>query len=62
MPTRSAKVIQVIQTMTSVGTGTEVDPNRILLEFWSLDGQRLAVNDPIIQDTSPPPSPSQSRQ
>lgn len=43
---RSAKMIEVIEVKTCVGKGTAVDPNRIIVEFWSKDGQLLAVNDP----------------
>lgn len=43
----SAKVIQVIQTVSRIGTGSEKDPNRFVTRFWSLDGELLAVNDSI---------------
>lgn len=39
------EVIQVIQIKASVGTGTEDDPNRIEIQYWSMDGQLLAVSD-----------------
>lgn len=60
MSTKSAKVIQVIQTMTTVGAGTSSDPNRVILQFWSLEGELLAVNDPVSPDASPPPFPCPS--
>lgn len=50
--THSAKVIQVIQTTSSVGVGTEKNPNRIVIEFWSLGGELLAVNEPHISPTA----------
>lgn len=44
--TDSARVIQVIQTMASVGKGTAMDPKRVVLEVWTLEGELIAVNDP----------------
>ena len=44
--TDSAEVIQVIVTKTKVGSGTEEDPNRFVTEYWSFDGELLALNDP----------------
>lgn len=46
MSTKSAKVVQVIEVTTNIGKGTEADPNRVVIELWSLDGNLLAVNDP----------------
>lgn len=43
---RSAKLIQVIAVETVAGSGTELDPNRIVTEYWSLKGELLAVQDP----------------
>ncbi|APB77432.1 carboxypeptidase [Paenibacillus polymyxa] len=42
----SAKVIQVIETKNDRGSGTETDPNRIITQYWSLDGELLAEYDP----------------
>ena len=39
----SAKVIQVIETATLEGSGTEADPCRLQKQYWSLDGELLAV-------------------
>ncbi len=59
MATKSAKVIQVIEVMSNIGKGTEADPNRVVIELWSLDGNLLAVNDPCViypgSAVSPPP-------
>lgn len=49
----SAKVIIVIQTVSRAGSGSEKDPNRFIKKFWSLDGELLAVNDPISFSESP---------
>lgn len=46
MPSKSAKVIRIIQVVTNKGKGTETDPNRVVVEFWSLDGKLLAISDP----------------
>lgn len=44
--TDSAKVLQVIATNTLIGSGTESDPYRIIAQYWSLDGKKLAEHDP----------------
>lgn len=44
--TDSAKVIQVIETRSLVGTGVENDPCRIVAQYWSLEGKKLAEHDP----------------
>lgn len=44
--TDSAKVISVIETTALAGSGTEDDPVREVTEYWSMAGERLAVNDP----------------
>lgn len=42
----SAKVIQVIETTTLRGTGTQEDNCRQVKQYWSLSGELLAENDP----------------
>lgn len=42
----SAKVISVIAVELTAGTGVDGDPVRKVTEYWSLSGERLAVNDP----------------
>lgn len=46
--TKSAKVIQVIETKAKRGLGTKKDPVRIVTQYWDLDGNFLAEadNDP----------------
>lgn len=44
---RSAKVVQVIETMTNIGKGTEKDPCRHLIEYWDFEGNKLAEYDTI---------------
>ena len=43
----SAEVIEVIKVVSVAGKGTEEDPGRIITEYWSTDGERLAVTDPM---------------
>lgn len=45
--TRSAKVIQVIETQVVIGKGTEADPLRYLVQYWSLKGELLAERDTL---------------
>lgn len=44
----SAKVIQVIRTTSARGDATKNQPSRIVTEFWSLDGKKLAESDPLV--------------
>lgn len=43
----SARVIQVIETVSRVGSGTREDPVRLITQYWDFDGNRLACNDPF---------------
>lgn len=43
--TKSAKVIQVIQTKAKRGLGIEKDPVREVIQYWDLDGKFLAESD-----------------
>lgn len=44
----SAKLVVVIETKTARGSGNlPEDPVRIVTEYWSVDGEKLAENDPI---------------
>ncbi len=52
--TKSAKVIQVIETRAKRGLGTEKDPVREVTQYWDLKGNFLAEVDvehciPIIE-------------
>lgn len=42
------KVIQVIQSKASRGNGSEQNPNRIVTLYHSLNGELLAVYDPLV--------------
>lgn len=46
--TDAAKVIQVIETISLKGSGTDDDPARVVKQFWSFDGELIAENDPFI--------------
>lgn len=47
MSTDSAKLIQVIcTTLTRYGDGSELNPIRIITQYWSIDGELLAEVDP----------------
>jgi hypothetical protein len=42
------EVIQVVRTrLEHRGTGSVEEPHRLLEQFWSLDGELLAENDPV---------------
>jgi hypothetical protein len=43
--TDSAKVIQVIETKSCRGDGTEKNPYRVVTQYWDFDGNILAEND-----------------
>ena len=52
--TKSAKIIQVIETKSLRGLGTEKDPVRDVIQYWDLEGNFLAEMDiehcmPIIE-------------
>lgn len=42
----SARVMQVIETKSARGAGTDEQPVRIVTQYWSLEGKFLAENDP----------------
>lgn len=44
--TDSARIIKVIETKSIRGYGTEIDLCREVTQYWSLDGELLAENDP----------------
>lgn len=48
--TDSARVIQVIETKTLRGIGTEEDMCRQVTQYWDFDGTLLAENDPCAKE------------
>ena len=49
--TDSARVIQVIETKSIRGKGTEEDLCRLVKQYWDFDGNLLAENDPCITES-----------
>jgi len=45
--TDNAKVIQVIQTKSLIGKGTEEDPARFIYQYWDFKGKLLAKYDKL---------------
>lgn len=43
--TKSARLIQVIETVAKRGLGTKKDPERYVKQYWDLDGNFLAESD-----------------
>lgn len=43
--TKSARVIQVIETVSLAGDGTDIHPVYELHQYWSMDGKLLAKSD-----------------
>lgn len=41
----SAKVIQVVEVNVVEGRGLEGDPTRNVVQYWSMEGKKLAVRD-----------------
>ena len=50
--TDSAKVIQVIETISLRGNGTDSDPLRAVKQIWNFNGDLIAENDPFIGEES----------
>lgn len=48
--TDSAQVIQVIETKSLRGEGTNEDMCRTVKQYWSFDGELLAENDPCAKE------------
>lgn len=49
--TDGARVIEVIETRSCRGSGTQEDPYRIVVQYWSLEGELLAEKDDIRENT-----------
>lgn len=45
----SARVIEVIETKSARGCGSSEQPSRIITEYWSLEGEKLAERDPYFR-------------
>lgn len=44
-----ARVMQVIETWSMRGNGTDKDPCRIVRQYWDFDGKMLAEHDPCTE-------------
>lgn len=42
----SVRALSVIETRTTIGTGTDTDLSRQLIQYWDLEGRLLAEYDP----------------
>ena len=45
----SARVISVIETQSARGSGAADQPTRVVVEYWSLTGEKLAERDTYLQ-------------
>lgn len=45
-----SRVVEVVETKSSVGSGTKEDPYRTVMEYWSTEGQLLAIRDGFKDD------------
>lgn len=51
IPMDCARVIRVIETsLFRKGKGTEDDPDRIVKQYWSFDGELLCETDPYLRE------------
>ena len=50
--TDAARVIQVIETSSLRGVGTENDMCREVIQYWDFEGNLLAENDPCITESA----------
>lgn len=48
----NAKIIEVIRVVSTIGTGTEKDPVRLIFQYWTLDGKLLTSKDSYLEDTT----------
>lgn len=50
-PASHAELVEVIYVISSRGSGTDLDPVRHVLQYWSKDGRLLAEYDTLSPDT-----------
>lgn len=50
--TDSAQLINVIKTESLRGVGAKDDPCRMVIQYWSTDGQLLAEKDTLEEEIS----------
>ena len=54
--TKSARVMQVIETISLTGDGTNESPLYEMRQYWSLDGKLLAKSEPLINPDGAAPA------
>ena len=45
MKVESAKVISVIKTVSTRGKGTDTNPVRTVIQYWTVEGELIAEED-----------------
>ena len=45
---KKAETVTVIKTVTVIGTGTEDDPIREVIQYWSHDGELIGTSQELI--------------
>jgi len=45
---KTARVIQVIETTSTIGEGIPENIMRTITEYWDLEGNLLATHDPVV--------------
>ncbi len=48
--TDSARIVEVIETRSIMGKGTEEDICRVVVQYWHKNGELIATIDPINND------------
>lgn len=43
----TAEVISVIKTTSTRGDGTSANPSRVIIQYWTLNGELLFEEDPV---------------
>lgn len=48
----AVRVMVVVEVKAARGSGSAEDPVRVVTEYWSPDGKRLAEADPVTADVA----------
>ena len=49
---KCVEIVKLIKTVVAIGSGTDVDPNRLLTQYWTVSGDLLWTLDAIQEDAS----------
>lgn len=49
-PVRTVKQVQLVEVTSCWGEGIVTDPCRIVTEYFNMEGDRVAVSDPFMED------------